>query len=200
MKNFYKRGFTLIELLVVVLIIGILASVALPQYEKAVNKSRAATYVANLKPLLQASEVCAMEMGMTCEAGDLDVEVPGCNPLADMATCSYEVGKEPSFVNVSFYDDDDKAKLVLGLDKAGNRVCCGKAGDTLCPKYGYKNMDPSLDFDCGDVFTSGNGGGTVVAIGGGGGGGCPDCVKEGDKEEAKEKEEPKEKVEPMMKK
>ncbi len=49
-----KKGFTLIELLVVVLIIGILAAIAVPQYQKAVGKTRAAEALSIIKSLKPA--------------------------------------------------------------------------------------------------------------------------------------------------
>ena len=56
MKRKFARGFTLIELLVVVLIIGILASIAVPQYKLAVHKARLEAYLPTIRALAEAQE------------------------------------------------------------------------------------------------------------------------------------------------
>ncbi|MDR0291856.1 MAG: prepilin-type N-terminal cleavage/methylation domain-containing protein, partial [Elusimicrobium sp.] len=62
-STFKKNGFTLIELLVTVLIIGILAAVALPQYNKTVGKARAAEGLAKINTLYQALEIYRLSYG-----------------------------------------------------------------------------------------------------------------------------------------
>ncbi len=73
-----NKGFTLIELLVVVLIIGILSAVALPQYTKAVEKSRATEALTLMGNLATGEKVYQMSTGnYTTDLSLLDVQLPG---------------------------------------------------------------------------------------------------------------------------
>ena len=89
MKN-KRNGFTLIELLVVVLIIGILAAVALPQYQKAVRKSRMVAIRSIMSAVEKSMKVYLLENGMP------DKDVPWTDLDIDVTNVCESIGKKSS--------------------------------------------------------------------------------------------------------
>ena len=89
-----KSGFTLIELLVAVLIIGILTSIAIPQYEKSVARARAAEVLMTTKSILDATSVySATYRRCPTDLSELDITVAG----VSATTNSIATGKDWKF-------------------------------------------------------------------------------------------------------
>lgn len=67
-----QQGFTLIELMITVAIVGILASIAIPGYQKSANKSRRADAKGALMSFANAMERHYTETNSYCDAADKD--------------------------------------------------------------------------------------------------------------------------------
>ena len=101
-----QTGFTLIELLVVVLIIGILAAIALPQYQLAVQKARVTQKIISANAIITAAQSYYLaNNAWPASLDDLDIEIKSrcdlCSELGAVNLCigcgnEYRATIEPS--------------------------------------------------------------------------------------------------------
>lgn len=149
-----KHGFTLIELLVVVLIIGILSSVALPQYQKAVLKSRAAEAWTNLKNINMAVSAYCLENPRS--SGTL------ASLKNDMAV---DVNDSQNFAYAGSINCTDVNNGYIYATWQGNGNYNFKLG--LNPKTGYRSCEGTSCKDIGFTKYTGASAGTICLCGSG---------------------------------
>jgi prepilin-type N-terminal cleavage/methylation domain-containing protein len=160
-----KNGFTLIELLVVVLIIGILAAIALPQYQVAVAKADLSKFMSLVKALANAEEIYFLTTGSyTANLDELDVTIPLTPDCVKASISRYNCGDISFMVvdNVSNAQAGNKRNRYLQFfkdypagsyfsAKKGDIFCFAKPNDTIankaCAAIGGKHLSTSSSWD-----------------------------------------------------
>ncbi|MBO5910988.1 MAG: prepilin-type N-terminal cleavage/methylation domain-containing protein [Elusimicrobiaceae bacterium] len=128
-------GFTLIELLVVVLIIGILAAVAVPQYQKAVWRSKNVQLKTLVSNVAKAQQTYYLANGKyATNLNELDVDVPAWQSRSEMGTsdvCQFTTTHGQD--SVRFTDN-----LFIGLSQSGNIYGAWSTGPYRCGGFYYR--------------------------------------------------------------
>ncbi|EGR0265756.1 pilin [Vibrio alginolyticus] len=117
-KQKKQQGFTLIELMIVVAVIGVLAAIALPQYQKYVAKSEVASVLATLTGAKTNVEAFTVETGQFPAAGQ---ETALGVPVMPLGTVAFA----QDTTNV------DAGTVTFTFDAAGNDASTLVAGHTV---------------------------------------------------------------------
>ena len=158
MKN--KKGFTLLELLVVVLIIGILASIALPQYNKAVLKAQLHRGIPLVESLYQAQQAYALYYGsFATDIDDLDITVPvdsSCEKTQGRISrysCDFgKIGILDNFSNVQYLSKNGAIGYLHYLEDYTSGDLERKAGEVWCFARTGNNVAQAVCKEMGGEF------------------------------------------------